>query len=118
MLTEAIQKRIEQVTPYKLVGSPMQADLIIEGRIASASKRTTQNHPSGYALQTSENMVVQAKLVINRQRLRPNQGEAIDLAASGNGKYYPLAGQSYASANQKTVEEAARRLVAQLEVLW
>ena len=58
MLTEAVIKEIEERTPYKVVGSPEEADTILEGTINFADKNIVVENP--YNLPRELNAWVQA----------------------------------------------------------
>lgn len=120
-LTEALQKEIELRTPYKVIGSST-ADSTLTCRVTSQAKRTVTE--TG----TDEPRVVEALLTIeltwtDRQgnllmenRFVP-QGELAFFFSKGV-DFVPEGGQSFATTQQRAIEQLASQIINQMEVRW
>ncbi len=120
-LTEAVVKRIETVTPYKVV-SDSTADSVLTGRLISENKQVLVPTLTGDAREVQVNMQVQVSWVDRRgQMLRdcptiPLPDELVDIAGTGN--LVPEVGQSIATAQQQAIDRLAVQIVGMMEKPW
>ena len=120
-LTEAVAKEIELSTPYKLA-SATQADSILSGRITNHEKHvvaeTINNDPRDIEI----GLVVQFQWYDRRGSLiRPAHELPLDsqlLYVIQSENLVAEAGQSVATAEQATMEQLARQIVAQMQAPW
>jgi len=120
-LTEAVQKEIERITPYKVVHTP-DADSILTGRIIGETKRVVVEAESGdpRELQTALNVEItwvqrDGQVIRQPQTIRLPQAMT---TVSGSGNLVPELGHSVATAHQESVREIARQIVGLMEAPW
>ncbi len=130
-LTEAVVKRIEEVTPYKVVGSDV-ADSILGGRIVdgrigggrivSDTKHVLAENRDGEPRHLETGLAVQVSWTDRRGNLLGPSGNApllpILLTVDQSTSFVPEAGQSFETARQLAIERLARQIVAQMEMPW
>ncbi|HVX63169.1 MAG TPA: LptE family protein [Pirellulales bacterium] len=120
-LTEAVAKRIEQVTPFKVVGTP-EADSVLSCRIVTDRKMMAMESPTdeGRELQLTWQVSVewvdrQGDLVKPAQQIpAPQSLNTIEDTAS----LFPELGSSVVSAQQTAIERLARQIVSMMEAPW
>jgi hypothetical protein len=121
LLTEAVQKEIENRTPYKLTNWET-ADSVMICRLTADSKRAVSE------TNTDEPRVLQSVMTVeiswNDRRGQPlienrflPPGESTFYFAE-NVDFVPEAGQSISTANQRAVERLANHIVDQMEIRW
>ncbi len=120
-LTEAVCKRIEAKSPYKVVGTPL-ADSVLEGKIVRKTTSVTIRNGYGDPRQMTKTLSVEIRWKDSRNRdLRPfddvswNEGAGTAIASS-----YMMAeiGQSELTADQRQIELIAAEIVGMMEVPW
>ena len=120
-LTEAVQKAIEQRTPYKVVNDPA-ADSTLTCRVTSQAKRTVTE------ARTDEPRAVETLVTLeltwtDRRGNLLMENRPVPL---GDLAYYfiqgidfvPEGGQSMATAQQRAVERWSEQIVNQMESRW
>jgi len=120
-LTEAVVKEIELKTPYKVVHSP-NADSVLRGRIVSEGKRVLAEN----AFDEPRNIATDMQIEVNwydRQGglILRNASFAYSPVAFAVGQttdLIPEAGQSIATAQQKSLSSLAKQIVEQMEIPW
>ena len=119
-LTEAVVKTIEQRTTYKVVGRPL-ADSVLVGRVVDNQKRVVAENTDDEPRNLEVGYVVELDWY-DRQGRRLIQRGVIPLPGSitiGASSYLiPESGQSYATAEQETLDRLADQIVSQLEMPW
>src|SRR5215469_3463729 len=108
-LTEAIVKRIEQVTPYKVVPSPEQADSVLTVRVNSDQKSVLMESFTDEPRELQFTMQVSADWV-NRNGQQLGQPINVPLPSVLNpiqdsSNIYPELGQSVSSAEVQLVRQ-------------
>ncbi|HVA45703.1 MAG TPA: LptE family protein [Pirellulales bacterium] len=120
-LTEAVVKRIEQVTPYKVVNTP-DADSVLTVRIITDTKQvlmesfTDEPRESQFTLQISASWV-------NRNGDQLGQPVNVPLPPSLNpidqsANLFPELGQSTSSAEMQDVQWLAVQVISMMEAPW
>lgn len=120
-LTEAVQKTIELRTPYKVVGNP-NADSTLTCRVSTQTKRPLAENRNDEP-RILENLVTieltwtdrQGNLLMENRFVPP--GEIAYYFAQGT-NFVPEGGQSYATTEQRIVEQMAAQIVNQMEARW
>ena len=119
-LTEAVAKRIELQTPYKVVGHP-DADSTLEGRLVVDRKRVLAENANDEPSDIEFGMQIQIRWfdpsgqpLIERTFGIPSTLANITMDAD----LVPIAGQSIASAQQQAIERLAADIVGQMEKPW
>lgn len=120
-LTEAVQKEIEERTPYKVVGTP-DADSVLSGRLVTDTKGITVVSPTDEGRQLMLNYTVQVNWIDRRgEMLRPPDSvpvpEELTLVTQST-SFVPEVGQSMATAQQEIIKRLARQIVALMEAPW
>lgn len=120
-LTEALQKTIELRTPYKVVGNP-SADSTLTCRVTSQSKRTLAEARTDEPRALEDLVSVeltwtdrQGNLLLEN-RFVPQGEYAFYFVQSSD--FIPEGGQSFATAQQRIVEQMANQIVNQMESRW
>lgn len=119
-LTEAVAKRIEERTPYKVVGTP-NADSILSGRIVAENEalliKNQYNDPRAVQVQ----VLVEVQWV-DRRSSELMQGSVPlppELAQiQGTATLVPEVGQSVATAEQAAIIKIADQIVGLMENPW
>ncbi len=120
-LTEAVQKQIEQKTPYKVTGRP-DADSILTGRIVSETKRVVVGARSGDSREIQTNLMVEVSWIDNqgnvlRETAAVEFPEAL-ATVGGKANVLPESGQSIATAHQQAIHRLAEQIVSLMERPW
>jgi hypothetical protein len=119
-LTEAIDKEIEQQTPYKVVGTP-NADSVLTAKLMQDTKRVVDLNKFDEARDTQVNYQVQVTW-INRKGdviysgAVPLPPEFTNIGASA--PYIPEYGQSYTTSQYQAMEKLAKQIVGLMERPW
>ena len=120
-LTEAVIKRIEAVTPYKVVHRP-DADTVLTGRIIYDRKRVITEDFYDMARDVEVSLRVEAAWtdragnLIGSQYNRPLPAPLLTLTTSSH--FVPEGGQSYATAEREALQKTAKQIVEQMEMPW
>lgn len=121
LVTEAVIKEIELVTPYKVVGTP-DADSVLSGKLTSDTKRTLIEDPFDQPREMEINMAIEVRWV-NRRGDLIDQGTATlapeDLVVlSAPGVLVAEFGQSVSTAQLQAIQRIATKVVAMMETPW
>ncbi len=114
-LTDALAKRIEAETPYKLISSPDRADTVISGEIVSVAEAVlVTERETGRALEKE----VRLEAVVNWKDLKTGRllidNEQVGAAAS----YSQWQNQSFDYASSLAANNLARKIVELMEKQW
>jgi hypothetical protein len=121
-LTEAIMKRIEEVTPYKVVPNSEQADSVLSVRINSDQKSvlmesfTDEPRELQFTLQVSADWVNRNGQQLGQPLNVPLPSTLNPIGQSAN--IYPELGQSVSSAEMRDVQQLAMQIVSMMEAPW
>jgi hypothetical protein len=118
-LTEAVCKRIETDTPFKVVRGG--ADSVLSGRIVKDSKRTIVENRFDDARDTEYNLQVVVTWANRRGEVLGEQtvsvpSQLVDVGARAD--IVPEFGHSVASQQQKAIDRLARQIVGLMEAPW
>ena len=120
-LTEAVQKEIENRTPFRLVRES-DADTILTGHIRSLDKRPTNQTRFDDPRELELRFAVEVRWqnartgeLLNQRTIPVDRSVAQVLATS---HFTPETGQSLATATQDAVDKLARDIVSLMEVTW
>ncbi|MCK4752883.1 MAG: LptE family protein [Planctomycetes bacterium] len=114
-LTDALAKRIEAETPYKVISSRNRADTIISGRIISAQKSLLSSER-----ETGRPMEKQAELtvVVSWKNLKTGQLLIDNTSLSASASYSEWQNQGFSYAATLTANKLAERIVELMEKQW
>ncbi len=115
MLTEQVIKEIERRTPYKVVGSPEEADTTLEGTITFSDKNVVLESPYNLPRQLTTTMVVMATWTDNKAEEKKAPNPAV---ISDTFNFYPEIGESAQAAYERTCEKLATQIVNMMEQPW
>mgnify|MGYP002621626548 CR=1 FL=1 len=121
LVTEAVIKEIERVTPYKVVGTP-DADSVLTAKITSDTKRVLIEDPFDQPRETEINLAIEVRWVnrrgdlIDKATTVPAPEDAALLTSPGT--LVPEFGQSVSTAQLQAIQRVATKVVAMMEVPW
>lgn len=115
MLTELVIKEIERRTPYKVVGTPEDADSTLDGTINFSDKNVVVESPFNLPRQLTSTLVVIATWTDNKAEKKENPNPAV-IAETFN--FYPEIGETSQAAFYRTCEKLATQLVNMMEEPW
>jgi hypothetical protein len=121
-LTEAICKRIEQVTPFKVVHSADGADSVLTCRLIADTKRILMENPNDEPRQIEMAFQVSAEWV-DRNGDQLGQPVNVPIPPSLNpidqtAYLFPELGQSTTSAQMQDVKRMSEQIVSMMEAGW
>ena len=120
-LTEAVCKRIEAKSPYKVVGRP-DADSVLTGKIASERKLISLYNRFGDVRQ-QEGMLSVFITWKDRRNQEIRQFEAVpwnesSATVNANNYFLPEYGQSIATSEMEQIDRIADQIVGMMEMPW
>jgi hypothetical protein len=114
-LTDALAKRIEAQTPYKIVTSRDRADTIISGRIVHANESVLSTERQiGRALEKN----IELRAVVTWKNLRSGELLIDNKTVSASANYSEWQGQSFAYGSTLAANSLANRIVELMETGW
>lgn len=118
-VTEAVIKEIERSTPYKVVGSPENADYILEGEVVLVDKNAVLQNPNNLPRAIDLIVTISVAFFPNFGNPEPTRAEDAErVRLTENVKFYPELGETVALALDKEIENLARRVVGNIEFPW
>ena len=114
-LTDALAKRIEAETPYKIVSSKDRADTVISGQISSIQQSMlTTERETGQALEKE----LELRAVVNWKNL--NTGDLLidNGSVIASASYSGLQMQTFKYASSLAANKLAQRIVELMEEKW
>ena len=120
-LTEALIRKIESRTPYKVTGDP-NADSVLQCRVIREGKRvlteTGTDDPRALdaAVSVRANWFSRSGEVLMQNSVVPTGEFAIEFGQDS--RFVPEAGQSIDTATEAAIEKLADRIVSQMELRW
>jgi len=116
-LTDALAKRIEAETPYKIISSRDRADTVISGQILSIGQSVlTSERETGRALERE----VELRAVVNWKNLKTGELLIDNRSVSASASYSELQTlyQDFDYASALAANNMARRIVELMEEEW
>jgi len=114
-LTDALAKRIEAETPYKIVSDRNVADSVISGKIAGWNDNIlSYERQVGRPLEE----MAQVTAVVNWKNLRTGELMIADKQVSDAMNYTEWLDQSFTYASTVAANRLAERLVEQMQTKW
>ena len=114
-LSDALAKRIETETPYKIVTSRNRADTIITGKITSIYQSLpTIERETGRALEKE----VEVRAVVNWKNLKTGQLLIDNQSAFASASYSEFQNQGFKYASTLAANKLAQRIVELMEKKW
>jgi hypothetical protein len=113
-LTDAICKRIEAQTPYKIISDRDKADSILSGTLTTGSAILTMDRNTGIPLE-QESLV---RVTFTWKNLRTGQVLINNETVAASESYSSFLEQNYDYAASAAVNKAAQRVVERMENPW
>jgi hypothetical protein len=114
-VTEALAKRIEAETPYKIVSSRDIADSVIRGQILSVGQSVVSiERETGLALERE----VELRAVVNWKNFKTAEMLLNNEGVSGSATYSDLMEQSFEYGSSLAANKMAARIVELMETRW
>lgn len=115
VLTDAICKRIEAQTPYKIVSDIDRADTLLSGQIGGiGSSVLATDRYSGSPLEFE----VYASVTVTWTNLKTGQAMINNETASASASYSSQLGQDFEYASNVAMNKTAERVVELMETKW
>lgn len=115
-MTEAVIKKIEQRTPYKVVGTPEGADTILKGSVFLADKGVMVESPFNFPRQLMGSIACVVSWEDMRQVEKPTP--VVPAMTFEMGQWYPEIGETADLGFQKTIDRLAEDIVDMMERPW
>jgi hypothetical protein len=121
LVTEAVVKEIERVTPYKVVGTP-DADSVLTAKITSDTKRVLIEDAFDQPRETEINLAIEVRWVnrrgdlIDQATTVPSPQDAALLTSPGT--LVAEFGQSVSTAQLQAIQRVATKVVSMMEMPW
>jgi hypothetical protein len=114
-LSDALAKRIEVNTPYKIVSDSDRADSVISGQIASIGQSAlSTDRETGSVLERE----VQIRAVVNWKNLKTGQLMIDHVRVSASASYSTYQQQDFKYASTLAANNLARKIVELMERKW
>ena len=114
-LTDALAKRIEAETPYKIVSSRDRADTVLSGYISSIGESSlSTERETGRALEKQ----VQLNAVVNWKNLKTGELLIDNTSISASASYSEWQNQGYRYASALAANNLAQKIVELMEKQW
>jgi hypothetical protein len=114
-LTDALAKRIEAQTPYKIVTSRDRADTVISGQIVQATESVlTTERQIGRALEKN----VELRAVVSWKNLRTGELLIDNKAVNASAGFSEWQSQSFEYGSTLAANSLAQRIVELMEEEW
>jgi hypothetical protein len=114
-LTDALAKRIEAQTPYKIVTNRDKADTVISGQIVQAKESVlTTERQIGRALEKN----IELRAVVSWKNLRTGELLIDNKTVSASASYSEWQNQSFAYGSTLAANSLAERIVELMESGW
>lgn len=114
-LTDALAKRIEAGTPYKIVSDSSRADTVISGRIVQASESAlSTERQTGRALERQ----VQLRAVVDWKNLKTGELLIDNGQVNASASYSQWQNQGFAYGSALAANNLAEKIVELMETGW
>lgn len=115
VLSDALAKRIEAKTPYKIVSSRDRADTVISGQIASIGELVLSIERERGGVLEKE---VELRAVVNWKNLKTGQLLIDNQTVSASATYSAYQNQDFTYASNLAANNLARKIVELMEKKW
>jgi hypothetical protein len=114
-LSEALAKRIEAATPYKIISSKDRADTVISGQIVQVSELVLSvERETGRPLERE----LLLKAVVNWKNLKTGRLLIDNKSVTAEATYSDYQNQDFSYASALAANNLARRIVELMEIEW
>jgi hypothetical protein len=116
MLTEAVIKEIEERTKYKVVGTPEEADTILEGTINFSEKNLVVENPQNLPRALNTGVSATIRWIHNPPLEQERNAPPVSVGESVN--FIPEIGETSLTAFYKTCQNLATQIVDMMDTPW
>jgi hypothetical protein len=116
-LTEAVVKRIEEVTPFKVVHTP-EADSVLECKIVSDSKGMLMTSPTSELREGLVSFQITVNWIDCRGKALATDASIPLPTINQSSNMFPELGQSLTTAQQLVIDKLAKLIVGMMESPW
>lgn len=116
MLTELVQKEIEKRTKYKVVGTPEEADTILEGTISFAEKNLVVENPDNFPRELNAQVQVSVRWIHNPPLESEANAPPVIIAEAMN--FAPEIGETAMTGFYATCQTLATQIVDMMDAPW
>lgn len=116
-LTRLIQDEIRRRTPFRVVGSPEEADSTLSGTITFVDKNAMVESPNNLPRQIQGTILATVKWTDNRDSFEKKR-DLQPVTVSENAPFYPEIGETTQLGYLKGLEKLARQVVDMMEEPW
>jgi hypothetical protein len=114
-LTDALAKRIEAATPYKIISNREQADTVLSGQIVSVGEAViSSERQTGRALEKQ----VELQAVVNWRNLKTGEVLINNQPVNASANYSEWQNQGFGYASTLAANNLAQRIVELMEKKW
>lgn len=114
-LTDALAKRIESDTPYKVISSRQRCDTVMSGQITGVGESVlVSERETGRALEKE----VQLQAVVSWENLKTGELLIDNETVSASASYSPWQNQGFDYASTVAANNLAQRIVELMEKQW
>lgn len=114
-LTDALAKRIEAATPYKIISNREQADTVLGGQIVSVGESVISfERETGRAMEKQ----VELRAVVNWKDLKTGEVLIDNKTVSASASYSEWQNQGFGYASVLAANNLAKRIVELMEKKW
>ncbi len=115
-LTRQLQQKIEHRTSFKVVGSPEEADAVLEGTINYVDKNLMVQSPYNLPRQLAALITAEVKFYDNRPGAPEKPLQSVIVSEMAN--FYPELGETTQLGFNKAMEKMVTQIVGMMEQPW
>ena len=114
-LTDAIAKRVEEETPYKIISDKSRADTVLSGKITGiGSSALTLDRDTGRALENQTEITAE----FSWKNLKTGQYLVENASLTATAGYSEFEQQSFEYASRIATNKLAERIVEEMQTKW
>ncbi len=120
MLTEEVIKELERRSPYKVVGTPAEADTTLQGEINFSDKNVIVENPFNLPRQLTATLTATVTWTNNKKE-KPIGDPALNngaMTVTTIYNFFPEVGETSEAAFLRTCQMMAREIVGAMEEKW
>jgi hypothetical protein len=115
-LTEMLKNEIQNRTPYKVVGTPEQADAKLEGTITLVDKNLFVENPNNLPRQVQQ--MIQVNVRFTDIRSEESKDKSILVPVNDTAPFFPEIGETSQLGQYKTMQKMVGQIISMMEEPW
>ena len=116
-LTQRVQEEIRRRTPFRVVGTPEEADSTLDGVVVFVDRNAMVESPFNLPRQVLGSVVVSVTWTDHRLS-REKKRELVPVTVNENASFYPEIGETAMLGFDKAIDQLARQVVDLMEEPW